>query len=218
MKTMSLSGRNGLATFWELEELGRIQLSKSFCLRDFLHSEIAAFHRLPNVPVDRDLLVETGTRLCEMILEPLQDTFGRIHVRSGYRSPSLNAFGFENGLKCSRNDYSFADHIWDVRDGEGNAGACACIVIPWFLNTHTSADWQKLAWWLYDHIDFHRVVFFSRQLSFNIGWRENPRREISSYLQPKGQLIWPSMAPPADRAQTYAHFPPFRGAKSPVSA
>ena len=83
-----------MTTFWDLEELGRIQLSRSFFLRDFLHSEIAASHHLPNVPVDRDLLVETGRRLCETVLEPLQDTFGRIHVRSGYRSPSLNAFGF----------------------------------------------------------------------------------------------------------------------------
>jgi len=208
-----------MKAFWDLEDLGRIQLSKSFFLRDFLHSEIAATYQLPNVPVDRDLLVETGRRLCETILEPLQDTFGRIHIRSGYRSPSLNQFGHENGLKCARNAYSYADHLWDVRDADGNAGACACIVIPWFLNTHDPADWRRLAWWLYDHVDFHRVVFFSRQTSFNIGWRDNPKREISSYLEPKGVLVGPGGPPPPDdRAALYAGFPPFMGTRSPVSA
>ena len=210
--------RDSSAAFWELEKLGRIQLSKSFYLRDFLHSEIAATYRLPNVPVDIDLAIETGTRLCETILEPLHDTLGRIHIRSGYRSPSLNQFGHENGLKCARNAYSFADHIWDVRDEEGNAGACACIVIPWSANKHEPADWRRLAWWLYDHIDFHRVVFFSRQTAFNIGWRDNPKREISSYLEPKGLLVGPTRPrPAADRAQSYADFPTFLRALSPLS-
>ena len=33
-------------TVAKLEELGRVPLSKSFCLRDFLYSEIAAIHGL----------------------------------------------------------------------------------------------------------------------------------------------------------------------------
>lgn len=206
-------------TFWDLEDLGRIPLSKSFYLRDFLHSEIAAFHRLPNVPVDVDLCVETGRRLCETILEPLQDTFGRIHIRSGYRSPSLNQFGFDNRLKCSANEWTYADHIWDVRDGAGNMGACACIVIPWFQQRHAASDWPKLAWWLHDHLDYHRIVFFTHQTSFNIGWRESPTREIYAYPAPRGVLTGPGMAPPpADRAELYAHFPPFQGIAAPLIA
>jgi hypothetical protein len=35
-----------------LEDLGRVRLSKNFFLRDFLHSEIADFYRIPNVPDD----------------------------------------------------------------------------------------------------------------------------------------------------------------------
>ena len=33
-----------------LEELGRVRLSASFFMRDFLHSEIADFHGIPNIP------------------------------------------------------------------------------------------------------------------------------------------------------------------------
>ena len=33
-----------------LEQLGRVRLSSSFFMRDFLHSEIADLHGIPNVP------------------------------------------------------------------------------------------------------------------------------------------------------------------------
>ncbi len=67
-----------------LEELGRVRLSQNFFLRDFLHSEIAAFHGFQNIPDDPDLAIAAGRRLCEALLEPLQATFGRLHIRSAY--------------------------------------------------------------------------------------------------------------------------------------
>ena len=69
-----------------LEELGRIRLSKSFFMRDFLYSEISNFYKIPNIPDDPDLAIKAGTKLCEELLEPLQETFGRIEIRSAYRS------------------------------------------------------------------------------------------------------------------------------------
>ena len=33
-----------------LEELGRVQLSPSFFMRDFLYSEISQIERIPNIP------------------------------------------------------------------------------------------------------------------------------------------------------------------------
>ena len=70
-------------TVAKLAELGRVQLSKSFFLRDFLYSEIAALHGLANIPDDPDLAIAAGTRLCEDLLEPLQDAFGRGAHRLG---------------------------------------------------------------------------------------------------------------------------------------
>ena len=75
------------------ERLGRVRLSPSFFMRDFLYSEIANMHGITNLPDDPDLAVAAGTRLCEEVLEPLQATFGRIAIRSAYRSPALNAYG-----------------------------------------------------------------------------------------------------------------------------
>ncbi|MEA2806936.1 MAG: hypothetical protein QOJ17_1077, partial [Rhodospirillaceae bacterium] len=41
-----------------LEDLGRIRLSRSFFMRDFLYSEIANHYGVPNVPENPDLAVE----------------------------------------------------------------------------------------------------------------------------------------------------------------
>jgi hypothetical protein len=55
--------------------------------------EIANVHRMTNLPDDPDFAIAAGRRLCEDLLEPLQATFGRIAIRSAYRSPAVNAYG-----------------------------------------------------------------------------------------------------------------------------
>lgn len=114
-----------------LEALGRVRLSKNFFMRDFLYSEIAAWHGLRNVPDDADSALEVGQVLCEELLEPLHSTFGDIHVRSGYRSPAVNRFGNENGLNCASNAANYGYHIWDYADPDGRRGATACMVDPY---------------------------------------------------------------------------------------
>ena len=79
-----MKGRPGSVR--SLEEFGRVRLSASFFMRDFLHSEIADFYGIPNIPDAPDLAVAAGRKLCEHLLEPLQATFGRLAIRSGYRA------------------------------------------------------------------------------------------------------------------------------------
>lgn len=76
-----------------LANFGRVRLSRSFFMRDFLYSEIAQIHGIPNIPDDPDIAIAAGTRLCEELLEPLQDAFGRIAVRGSYRAGDVNALG-----------------------------------------------------------------------------------------------------------------------------
>ncbi len=87
-----------------LEQLGRTRLSKSFFLRDFLLSEISVIHGIPNIPENPQAAIEAGRRLCTELLEPLQATFGRLHLRGAYRSPAVNAFGNKHGLNCAKNE------------------------------------------------------------------------------------------------------------------
>jgi hypothetical protein len=67
-------------------------LSKHFCMREMLYSEVASFHGLPNIPDDPDLAIEAASKLCQLVLEPLCEAFGRVTVRSAYRSPTVNDF------------------------------------------------------------------------------------------------------------------------------
>lgn len=69
-------------TVQALSDFGRVRLSKTFFMRDFLFSDIASVHGFNNVPDNPDLAIAAGTRLCEDLLEPLQDRFGRIAIRS----------------------------------------------------------------------------------------------------------------------------------------
>lgn len=190
-----------------LEELGRVRLSASFFMRDFLYSEIANHHGVPNIPENPDLAIETGKRLCEELLEPLQNTFGRIAIRSAYRSPTINAMGNEKGENCGSNKSNYAGHIWDHLDENGHRGAMACVVVPWFADRYEKgADWRAMAYWVHNHLPYSQLQFFPKLCAFNIGWHEKPVRSIYSYIEPKGLLL-KGEDPNDAYAAFYADFP-----------
>ena len=179
-----------------LTELGRVRLSKSFFMRDMLHSEIAEVHGLLNAPDDPDLAIAAGTRLCEELLEPLQGRWGVVRVRSAYRSREVNALGNElqkagkAGYNCASNEANAAGHIWDMRDADGCMGAVACVVVPAFWDAHQQpGDWQILARWIDDNLNYSTLYFFPTYWAVNIGWHEHPQRGIDSYAEPKGRWI-----------------------------
>jgi len=206
------------ASMWSLETLGRVRLSKHFYMRDFLYSEIGNFHRIRNIPEDPDLAIETGRMLCTELLDPLEETFGRIAVRSGYRSPTLNGYGNDHDLNCARNDNPIECHIWDRGRGDARI-AGASIVIPWFADRYAKGrDWRDLAWWMHDHLPYSALWFFPKLCAFNIDWRPQPLRTISSYIVPRGKLLAAGAEPgepPAERRKRYADFPAFRGIAYP---
>lgn len=187
-------------------------------MRDFLYSEIGSFYGIPNIPDDCDRAIANGRRLCETLLDPLQETFGRIAIRSGYRAPALNRFGNENRLNCARNDANSGHHIWD-HGAPGTEGAGTSLVIPWFADRYAlGRDWRDLAWWIHDHLPYSDICFFPNLCAMNLSWRESPRRVISSYIAPRGLLLAAGAEPeePARlRAARYADFPVYRGIVHP---
>lgn len=193
----------------QLEDIGRIRLSPNFFLRDFLHSEIAAAFGIVNLPDDVDWAVDVGTRLCCELLEPLHTTFGKVCIRSGYRSRELNALGHRLRLGCGSNANNYAGHIWDARDADGCLGATATIVIPWFVDhLERGGDWRSMAWFIHDHLPYSYLCFFSKLGAFNIGWREVPERKIMSWREPKGILYQTGMDDLFfDQGASYAEFP-----------
>ena len=172
-----------------------MRLSPSFFMRDFLHSEIGDVHGISNLPDDPELAILAGRRLCKELLEPLQATFGRIAVRSAYRSPAVNAYGNAHYKSCGSNERNASRHIWDRRDPYGFIGAMSSIVVPWFADRYAAgAPWQAMAWWIHDHLPYSELQFFSKLAAFNIAWHERPKRRIYSFIPPRGLLTKPGMA------------------------
>ncbi|MDR3369270.1 hypothetical protein [Rhodoferax sp.] len=193
-----------------LEEFGRERLSKSFFMRDFLFSDIATIYGIPNTPDNPDLAIEVGRHLCVELLEPLNTTFGRVAIRSAYRSSAVNQKGNDEGDNCAKNESNYAGHIWDHLDKKGQKGATACVVVPWFADRYDAgADWRAMAYWIHDHLPYSELQFFPKLAAFNISWHESPKRKITSYIEPRKIDI---SGPIGARADLYADFPKFRKA------
>lgn len=168
-----------MLSYWNYDKLCRVRLSKSFYFRDFIASEIASYYGITNIPENPDIAVKMGKKLAEELLEPLQDHFGRIHVRSAYRSPTLNDFCSRKGLGCKSNPKNYARHIWDFPDAEGLYGAMACIVIPAFQEEYErTGDMSPVADWISNNLTYSELIFFKKMGTFNIGWHQNPKKHI----------------------------------------
>ena len=171
----------------ELEEFGRVQLSKTLFMREFLYSEISQIEEIPNLPDDPDLAIEAGKNLCEKVLEPIQDAFGRISIRSAYRSCDVNQRGNEKGFNCAANEKNYAGHIWDRRDEKNFIGATACVIVTSFIPYYQKTnDWTALAWWIHDNVPaYANMTFFPKLAAFNITWYEDPNysKYIYSYVE-----------------------------------
>jgi len=202
-------------TYDALESLGRERLSEHFYMRQFLYSEISNAFGIPNIPDDIPTALKAGRCLATRSLDPLVDTFGKIEIRSAYRSPEVNTYGNQKSLNCGSNEGNKAHHIWDQRDKDGNLGATACIFIPWFTEQYNKGrDWRDLAYWLHDHIEYSEIVFFSKNCAFNLNWRENPKRRVASWITGgKGgcPVLIQANKPPEeaadDRRNRYSDFP-----------
>ena len=180
-----------------LETLGRVRLSDSFFMRDFLYSEISQIERIPNVPENPGKAIEAGTQLCTQVLEPIQKALGRISIRSGYRSPAVNEVGAanKNQYNCSSNKSTYGHHIWDYPDKNNNIGATACIVVNSFVPYYEKTKhWQSLAWWVHDNVPaYASMYFFPKLAAFNIRWSPVTEKTIKSYIEPRGILTKPGM-------------------------
>jgi hypothetical protein len=187
---------NKMSTLADLTALGRRRLSQNFFMRDMLYSEVSNWYGVPNHPEDPELAIAAGEKLAQLVLEPLTAAFGRISVRSAYRSPLLNDYChrlYTQGVTdawCTCNEDNAAYHIWDRRDAKGLMGAAATIVIPSYIDHfEKTRDWRPLGWWMRDHLEHYASVQFFRTLcAFNIQWYEGPSSQSIGYLDPPTRL------------------------------
>jgi hypothetical protein len=173
-----------------LEDLGRVRLSENFFLRDFLYSEVANLYGVPNIPDEPDLAIEAGRALCENLLEPLREKFGRISIRSAYRNREVARVCNERGHNCAKPESEYAEHIWDRRDADGFMGAMATVIVHAFIPYYQrTGHWEAMAWWVHDHLPYSTMLFFPKFSAFNLGWREVPKRRIRSFIPPRRGVL-----------------------------
>src|SRR4030067_1406038 len=60
------------------------KLSKNFTLEELTHTD----KDIPNIPNDSQFI--NLQNLCQTLLQPIRDKFGRIHITSGFRSKAVN--------------------------------------------------------------------------------------------------------------------------------
>ena len=193
-----------------LDRLGRIALSESFHMREFLHSEIAVHYGLRNVPdaAHVQATIAAGSKLCSLLLEPLQAQFGRVHVRSGYRSRAVNMAGVGKH-NCAADNDGF--HTWDHPSAKNGMGATACISIPRVSRAILGArlPYEALAWWIHDtlaewsHVEFFATPEHSDEVCFNIGWLETPLKTMTTWRGGPRSLL--ERMPSATERQALSH-------------
>lgn len=110
-----------------------MNLSQNFNLDELCRSQIAIDCGIDNTP-DSDAVVANLKLLCEKVLQPIRDHYGRpVKVNSGYRSEEINTLA--RGSRVS-------DHI---------LGFAADIEIPGVPNA-------ELAQWVLDNLDYTQVI------------------------------------------------------------
>ena len=198
-------------TVEELDSLGRERLSKNFYMREFLHSEVATRFNIVNYPDDPEAALKTGRVLCSSLLEPLQDRFGRISIRSGFRSSTLNGLCHEKGFNCVENSKAYGRHIWDIPSKKYGWGAMACIVIPSIHDAVCDGvSIDEFACWIDSNLPYCFVSIFQNQTAVNVCCSENPKKDIYSRIEPSGFLfrsgayVGESQVPPnSEKLATY---------------
>src|SRR6266446_1734329 len=132
----------GVALMWRpktvraADEFGRVRLSHSFFMRDFLYSDISNVHGIPNLPSDPDLAIVAGRRLCEELLEPLQTT------HSALSPPQLHPIA----LRCpegSADMYFFAWLRWALLSGTRLLQRGFSIFYFGPTRSHTQRDYDR---------------------------------------------------------------------------
>ena len=137
-----------------------MELTRNFTLEELTKSDTAIRKGINNNPNAEQ--IEKLKDLCENILQPVRDHFGRVKVTSGFRSPDL----------CIAINSS-------VNSQHAKAEAAAFEVI--------GTDNAELADWIYKNLNFDQLILeFYTPGEPNSGWIH------CSYTpdQPRKQFLW----------------------------
>ena len=135
-----------------------MNLSRNFTLSELIKSDTAIRRGIKNNPNAEQ--IEKLKALCENILQPVRDHFGRVKITSGYRSPELCA-----AIGSSVNS----------QHAKAEAADFECL----------GTDNAELADWIYANLDFDQLILeFYTPGEPNSGWihcsytTDQPRKQF----------------------------------------
>jgi hypothetical protein len=151
------------------EALSRVRLSKNFILRDFLFSIDSASLRLTNYPEHPELVIAAGRALCEQLLEPILQRFGRFAITFGYQS--------REGVEADDPTLSHTascPHCWD-RQTWGNDVYARVDILPFCVEDGETSK-QEFAEWIMHNLDVDLLMQWTRSNVFCLTISPRPRR------------------------------------------
>jgi len=158
----------------EYDKYTRTRLSKNYILRDFLLSTDSEFRGISNQPDDLDLVIKSGKALCEHILEPIIEAWGRFFITFGYQARA----GIEADWSLAKqkiNPKSSNPHQWD-RKTFGNSIYARVDILPICVEDGEVTK-QEFGHWLMQNLDIDLLMQWKRSKVFCITYSEfKPRR------------------------------------------
>jgi hypothetical protein len=167
VKTVKTTNRRRLAVSYE--NLARTRLSKNFILRDFLFSTSSAAAGFSNYPEDPVLVINAGKALCETLLEPILQRFGRFAITFGYQSRE----GIETD-DPTLSPTSSCPHQWD-RQSWGHDVYARVDILP-FCVEDGEVSKHEFAKWLMHNLDVDLLMHWTRSNVFCLTISPLPRR------------------------------------------
>lgn len=190
------------ACFRQYSALAKTRLSKNFVLRDFLFSTESAVLGLSNYPEHPEQVILAGKALCEKILEPVLERFGKFSITFGYQSRETVEHGW-SPEKRQANLHNSNPHQWDR--GTFGKAVYARVDIQPFCVEDGEVSKHEFGYWLMQNLDVDLLMHWHRGNVFCITISPKPRRVWiewgdSSLGQPKrtdlmGTRYWREIYP-----------------------
>lgn len=156
-----------------VDRFARTRVSKNFILRDFLYCASAVANGFPNLPEHPEQVIACAKALCDRVLEPILDRFGRFAITYGYQSRQ----SLEFDLMSARQTFtrtSSNPHNWD-RQTWGEAPYARVDVLP-FCVEDGSCTKDEFGKWLMMNLDIDLLMDWTRSNVYCITISPRPRR------------------------------------------
>lgn len=175
----NMATSDGQAMYDLMESFSLTRLSKNFIMRDFLHTNYNSVAGVCNYPEKPEVVLAAGKALCENILEPIIEKFGKIFITFGYQSRA----GIEMAdSKIKTKPKGSSPHQWD-RGTYGNKIYCRVDVLPACVQDGLVSK-KEFRDWIFHNLNLDLIMSWGKSNVFCLTYSEfKPRRVAIEWVQ-----------------------------------